>query len=59
MSDCAINIRILFWHFKIKLNGEKAVTFNQYLWWNEKFKSFIMPIWFCDFSPSMINWSKK
>lgn len=44
MSDSIINIRFLFWNFKVQQDTNKiSLNFNQYHLKN-KFKAIIMPI---------------
>lgn len=49
MSDLAINIRILFWHFQVTFNRKLRFGFNRYIWKEERILGFLIPIEIHDF----------
>lgn len=52
MSDCCVNIRILFWHLQITTSKRFRFSFNEWLWENERKEAIMLPIRFIEFSPS-------
>ncbi len=52
MSDCAINIRILCWHFQIKKNGTWSFPLNRY--WLAP-RVIIRPCAIYDWMPSLVG----
>lgn len=44
MSDCAINIRILYWYFQLTIYKKWRIGCNYWLWENQRFKSLLFPI---------------
>lgn len=41
MSDCKVNIRIIWWHFQIKKSGKMEFGFNKAHWF---FRGLIYPL---------------
>ena len=49
MSCCFINIRILFWHFKLETDYKFSVDINPYWWRAHRLKAVLLPVAVYDF----------
>lgn len=55
MSNTAINIRVLLWHWQVTFCGESTFEINKFRQRKGKLKSFLFPIAIYDFKPWMIK----
>lgn len=54
MSDCVINVRILWWHFQYTTYGRTRFSFNRWRWDNYRYRSLLKPIAILEW-----DWSKR
>jgi len=55
MSDCCINIRVIFWHIQYTTYGRWRFSFNRWLWQWRKLEVAMKPIWIHEFDLSRRN----
>jgi hypothetical protein len=54
MSDCVINLRVLWWSFQYTTYGRFRFGFNRWLWQNERYRAMLKPIALYEW-----DWSKR
>ena len=55
MSNTAINIRFLFWHWQITFSNDWSFEINKWRWKKRKLFSILIPVAIYDFKPWSIS----
>jgi len=48
MSDSVLNVRLLYWHLKVRRDGEVSLNLNKWIWQEHAMWGFLPPVALCE-----------